>query len=118
MRDLKRNRQRVFYAQYLKDEPILDGEGQDTGETKPIYAAPAAVMLNISPATGETLTQTFGNLPEYAKVIATARAFPFVEGTVCWIDRTINEPHNYKITKVAKSLNGWLYALERVEVSG
>jgi hypothetical protein len=104
----------VWYAQYTGEGPILDPDGWETGETGPTYTTPVAAMLNISPATGEAVTQTFGDLSGYSKVLATARDFPFDEKTVFWVDRPTDQPHDYKVVKVAKSLNGLLVALEQV----
>lgn len=118
MRDLHNNRQRVFAAQYEGEGTILDAQGLDTGETKPRYTSPAPFMVNLSPATGDTVTQTFGDLPNYSKVIATARDLGFDEKTVLWVDRPTDAPHDYKVVKVAKSLNGWLFALEKVNAGG
>lgn len=117
MRDLVRNRQPIWYAQYLGEEPILDDDGNDTGETGPSYSEPTKAMLNISPATGSAETQLFGNFADYTHTIATAREFPFDEQTVMWVDVTVDKPHNFKVMRVAKSLNGWLFALRAEKTS-
>lgn len=114
MRDMVRNRQKVWYAQLIASHEMTDDDGNYLGETDPEHTSSEIAKLNVSPATGETVTQTFGSLPEYSKVLATAREFPFTEETVFWIDRSPPALHDYKVIKVAKSLNGWLYALERV----
>lgn len=117
MRDMRRNRQPIWYAQYLGEEPILDDEGNDTGETEPSYSEPTKAMLNISPATGSAETQLFGNFADYTHTIATAREFPFDEQTIMWVGVAVDKPHNFKVMKVAKSLNGWSFALRAENTS-
>ena len=114
MRDLRRNRQPVWYAQFLGEQPILDDEGNDTGETGPSYTEPAKAMVNVSPATGTVDDQLFGNFTDYTHTIATAREFPVDEQTVMWVEVTTDRPHDFKVVRVAKSLNGWLFALKAV----
>ena len=118
MRDMRRNRQPVWYAQFLGEQPILDDEGNDTGETGPSYSEPAKAMLNISPATGVAENQLFGDFVDYTHTIATARKFPIDEQTVMWVDVATDQPYNFKVMRVAKSLNGWVFALKAVSVSG
>lgn len=118
MRDLLRNRQEIWYALYLRDGPVIDDEGNDTGETDPIYDSPIKAMLNISPATGVAENQLFGNFADYTHTIATAREFPFDEQTVMWVGTPVSGPYNFKVMRVAKSLNGWLFALKAVDVDG
>ncbi len=118
MRDLRRNRQPVWYAQFLGEQPILDDEGNDTGETGPSYSEPAKAMLNISPSTGNLDDQLFGNLVDYTHIISTTRKFPIDEQTVLWVDTTTERPFDFKVVQVAKSPNGWRFALKAVSVSG
>lgn len=116
MRDLRRNRQEVQYALYLGEQAILDGDGLDTGETGPAYSEPVRAMLNVSPASGAADNQLFGNFADYTHTIVTTREFPFDEQTVMWIGVPIDQPHNFKVTRVAKSLNGWVFALKAENV--
>lgn len=116
MRDLCRNRQPVWYAQYLGEQPILDEDGYETGNTAPAYSEPVKAMLNISPATGDTENQLFGTFADYTHTVATVREFPFDEQTVMWVGVLTGEPYNFKVVRVAKSLNGWLFALKAENV--
>lgn len=118
MRDLRRNRQPVWYAQYLGEEPILDEDDYETGDYKASYSEQTKAMLNVSPATGNAENQLFGAFADYTHTIATTREFPFNEQTVMWVEVTTDRPHDFKVVRVAKSLNGWLFALKAVSVSG
>ena len=116
MRDQYRNRQPIWYAQYLGEEPIFDDDGYETSETGPSYSEPAKAMLNLAPATGTADNQLFGAFADYTHTIATAREFPFNEQTVMWVGITIDKPYNFKVVRVAKSLNGWRFALKAENV--
>ena len=116
MRDLRRNRQPIWYAQYLGSEPTTDEDGYETGGSTPIYSEPTKAMLNISPATGVAENQLFGNFADYTHTIATAREFPFDEQTIMWVGVPTDAPHNFKVMRVAKSLNSWVFALKAENV--
>ena len=40
MRILNRNKVRIFYANYVDKEPVLDENGYQTGEYKVVYSNP------------------------------------------------------------------------------
>ena len=124
MRDLKKNKQPVYFSVYMGMAEIIDADGRFTGETYPAYSDPELVMLNHSPASGETVLLAFGDFKDYSRLICTTRKFPFDEQSRLWVDKipddTLAEPtdHNYIVRKVAKSLNSWLYAIQEVLPNG
>ena len=111
MRSLNKNKQSMTYALPNGTEPILDDYGNDTGEMKPVYDAPAEYKANISSAVGEEVVNVFGNATDYSRVICVAeKDCPIaVEGAL------INfNSKQYKVVKVADSLNGFLIAVREV----
>ena len=78
-------------------------------------------MVNISSAKGESTVTQFGDHIEYDKIIVyTARELPLElkESSVLWIDETdITKPHDYIITKIAKSINSVSVAIRKVKVN-
>ena len=46
----------------MREEPLLDGRGFETGESKPIYGDVTELRCNISPATGEEAVEAFGSV--------------------------------------------------------
>ena len=124
MRCLKRNKQAFYYALYQSNEPTYDDYGNETGEPKASYAEPVLMYANISPATGQSNVEQFGNLDSYDKVIVTDDlSCPINEHTVLFVDK---EPeHNlddelmydYIVKRVAKSLNSISIAIRKVEVN-
>lgn len=119
MRELERNKRRIYYALFDKNEPILDDDGNDTGEERPLYFAPVELRINVSPALGESATRQFGEVVDYDRTLVICdMSLPINEKTVFWIDETDTEkPYDYTVKKVAKSLNSLQIAVKKVEVS-
>lgn len=124
MRTLNRNKRSFWYALYQDKESIMDEYGDETGETRVVYAEPVQMSANVSAATGYAQTEQFGNLDSYDKVIVTDwMDCPIDENSVLFIDK---EPeHNtdgdlmydYTVRRVAKSLNSISIAVSKRVVS-
>ena len=120
----KRNTRRIFYCLYSDMTPITDEYGNDTGSGKIIYTGPYAAVVNVSPATGASQTEQFGNLDQYDKVLITAdMECPIDEQSVLFVDK---EPEftrdgeplcDYIVRRVAKSLNHISIAISKVKVT-
>jgi hypothetical protein len=119
MRELERNKRTVYYALFDKNEPILDEDGNDTGEVMPNYLPPVQLRINVSPAAGESATRQFGEILDYDRTLVTCDVgLSIDEKTVFWIDETdTTKPFDYTVKKVAKSLNSLQIAVKKVEVS-
>ena len=121
MRTLHCNKQAVYFANFINKVCIKDDDGNLTGEYKINYTAPIRAMVNISSAKGESTVTQFGDHIEYDKIIVyTARELPLElkESSVLWIDETdITKPHDYVITKIAKSINSVSVAIRKVKVN-
>jgi hypothetical protein len=119
VRELERNKRRIYYALFDQNEPILDDDGNDTGEERPLYFAPVELRINVSPALGESATRQFGEVVDYDRTLVICdMSLPINEKTVFWIDETDTEkPYDYTVKKVAKSLNSLQIAVKKVEVS-
>ena len=125
MRAMQRNKQKFWYALYERSEPTLDEYGNEVGE-KPIYGNPIKESGNISEADGNTEKALFGINAVYTKVInPMPKNFPMNENSILWVDTVpriaedgrTDAPHDYVVTKVARSLNHKAYALKKVNVS-
>ena len=119
MRELERNKSKIYYALFDKYEPILDEDGNDTGEERPSYFAPVELRINVSPALGESATRQFGTTVDYDRTLVICdTALPIDEQTVFWIDEPdTTKAFDYTVKKIAKSLNSLLIAVKRVEVT-
>lgn len=121
---LLRNKRTFWYLPFIRSEDIRDGWLNITGERRIIYGEPVEVKANISPASGISQTEMFGNLDNYDKVISPLPAnFPITESDVLFIDK---EPEynkdgdpvpDYKVRRVARSLNHTSVAVTKVRQS-
>ena len=123
MRNLARNKRPFAYCLYLGHTSIEDENGNETGEYKISYSAPVTVWGNISPATGIAITEQFGNLENYDKVIAIADTeTPINDDAVLFVDKEYetdedgNPLYDYTVRRVAKSLNQVSIAISKVKV--
>lgn len=114
------NRTPFYYALYSRTEPRTDDEGYLTGEDKIFYHTPVLYKrANISPATGRSDTEQFGQFDNYDKVIVTSdMSCPIDENSVLWIDDTnTRHAYDYVVKRVARSLNGISIAVAKVKSS-
>lgn len=118
MRDLQRNYKRCYYALYLGEEDILDDQGLNTGETRPIYTEPVLLTANYGPATGFAEAQLFGTFTDYSHILSTSgREMPFNEQTVFWLYIEPNETadnYNFRVSKPGYNLNTQVFAMKAV----
>lgn len=124
MRLMKRNLVSLHYCLFEGKEPLLDEDGNETGEYKVEYSDPVQIEGNISPATGYSQVEMFGNLESYDKVLVTDDMnCPIDENTGLFIDTAPvfsddGRPlFDYVVRRVAKSLNVISYAISKVTVS-
>ena len=119
MKCLIRNKRPFWYALYGVETEMQDADGNYTGETEIGYSEPVKAKANISPATGQSNLEMFGNLTDYDRVIVTDDVnIPIDENSVLWIDADPqNVAHNYTVRRVARSLNSVAIAVRKVDVS-
>lgn len=124
MKLLKRNLSTIHYCLYDKSEPILDDDGNETGEDKITYSEPVEFECSVSAATGYSATEMFGNLENYDKTIITDdMECPINEHSVLFVDKepefdTDGRPlYDYIVRRVAKSINNISFAIRKVDVT-
>lgn len=146
MKTLKRNQQILNYCRLLESETkVYDENGNWTGERVPIYSAPQEMYANISPASGVSATQIFGDLDQYDHVVVTDDTnCQMDESSVLFIGKDYEETvvdaykivpigpglnplvvpiqysqpkNNYIVVRVSRSLNSIAYAVRKVPVS-
>lgn len=124
MKVMERNKRTFWYCLYDRKEPIIDEDGNETGEEQIVYKPVQSLRANISAASGSSQVEQFGNLAGYDKVIVLDdTSCPIDENTVLFIDK---EPaydedgkplYDYMVRRVAKSLNSVSIAVTKVSVS-
>ena len=127
-----------WYCLYSSASEMTDEYGNSTGQMDRIYASAVMMNANISPATGQSQTEMFGNLDSYDKVIVTDDlGCPIDEQTVLFVDKepeypviqpsastSASEPeydyahpkYDYIVKRVARSLNSVSIAIRKVDV--
>lgn len=124
MKVMERNKRTFWYCLYDRKEPIIDEDGNETGEEQIVYKPAQSLGANISAASGSSQVEQFGNLAGYDKVIVLDDTSCLIdENTVLFIDK---EPeydddgkplYDYMVKRVAKSLNSVSIAATKVSVS-
>lgn len=124
MKTMERNKTPFWYLLYDKKVPVMDGDGNETGDYRVIYKEAVQRKENISAATGSAQVEQFGNFISYDKVIVTDDlSCPIDENSVLFIDKEPeydpdgNPLYDYIVKRVAKSLNSISYAVSKVNVS-
>lgn len=115
MRCLVRNKRKFYYALYQGRTEIMDGT-YETGEYENSYSTPVECFANISPATGNSRIEQFGNDLQYDKVIVMEDT-DMDENSVLWVDVTPPSSFDYIVKRIAKSLNSVSIAISKVNVS-
>lgn len=117
MRCLNRNKRPFFYALY-------EGKEKYQHSYRPVYSHPILTTGNISPANGTTSVEQFGNNIDYDKVIVLDDInCPIDENSILFVDviPAKNEDddyvYDYKVRKVARSLNSVSIAISKVKIS-
>lgn len=117
MKALEKNKQKIYYANYVSTAPITDSSGNLTGETSNVYTAPKLLRINTSPASGDVTTQLFSPITDYDRTLVTDDTeLDIDEHSVVWIGVEPTAPYNYIVKKIAKSLNVLAIAVKEVTV--
>ena len=116
MRDLRRNKQRIWYS-LLNVRGGTDEWGN--AEDVKTYGAPMPMEISISGNQGEAAMQAFGADLKYDREMITCdMACPIDEYSHLWLDgRSPTETHNYIVKAVSRTLNSIRFAIEKVNVS-
>lgn len=118
MRDLKRNKQLIHFKNIIKTVEIIDENGNGTGSFQSIYGDMQELYINISASKGVVNANPFGAGLQYDKILLTSLNLDINEYSVFWIDETdLTKPHDYIISKIARSLNHIQYAVKRLNLS-
>ena len=71
--------------------------------------------MNYSAERGESIVAQFGEMKDYDLVISTtSSAFPVDESTAVWVNAEPGKAHDYRIVRVADSINVRQVLIRRV----
>ncbi len=87
MRDLERNKQKIWYCKYLDKVPIKDLDGFDTGEFTDKYTNPKEFRINVYATAGNSRQNAFGYNLEYSRTMVTCdKRLDLSEGDYVFVD--------------------------------
>lgn len=119
MRTLERNKIPFWYASYTGKVPILDEDGNETGEYATTHSEPKQSWGNLSPAAGIQFGAPYGTGVSYDhRLTCEDRNIDVTENTYIWIHKDpATEGHDYRVQRVADSLNYLVLVLKKVTTS-
>lgn len=120
MRNLKKNTRRLWYSNYSGDIPILDENGDETGDYDSGYSAPVSFYASLSASKGNAYADVFGTNLDYSRTLSTVENLPIKEESLIWSgepdvnsDGTVDEESaDYTVAGIADGLNGLVVALK------
>lgn len=117
MRLQKKNTKLIHYKLYQGlTETIRDG--MQTGEYTKSYSSMYSEEMNVSPASGVSSLEMFGDATSYSKVAMTCNMnCPLKENAIVWVDNPTTGANDYLVVQVSRSINNIAYALREVDVN-
>lgn len=87
MRDLKKNQRELWYALYREKIPIVDENGDETGDYTTGYSPPVSFCANLSPGKGSAQAAVFGTDIDFTRSISTTDMdLPITETSLVWYE--------------------------------
>ncbi|RHV07213.1 hypothetical protein DXB97_04260 [Firmicutes bacterium OM07-11] len=120
MRNLKKNTKKLWYSNYSGKIPILDENGDKTGDYESGYTVPISFLATLSASRGNAYADMFGTNIDYTRTLSTVEKLPIREESLIWVnepamnpDGTVDsESADYSVTGIAECLVGVVIALK------
>lgn len=114
MRILYKNQRMCHYANPIGENRIVDEWGNETLEIETEYEEPVELLVNYSAAVGQEAVEVFGETTDYSRTLVFVNECPIVEGALMWIGIPSTEKANYRVVKIADSLESYLVAVQEI----
>ena len=107
MRDVRRNKQTIWYALRTGSTENFDEYGNKTGTFTEHYSEPVAYRINVSAPKGTIELERFGLDSLYTVVLTTTDLrCPISMDSILWIGADAEtQPYNYVVARIAPTLN-------------
>jgi len=120
LRNLKKNTKKLWYSNYSGKIPILDENGDKTGDYESGYTVPISFLATLSASRGNAYADMFGTNIDYTRTLSTVEKLPIREESLIWVnepamnpDGTVDsESADYSVTGIAEGLVGVVIALK------
>jgi hypothetical protein len=98
---------------------VVDDDGNYTGEQEVSYGEPIQARMNVSGGRGQAEIELFGVDNPFTRTAVTDDLdTPFNTDTIFWFDADpLTDPHNYRCTGVARTINQVVIALAELDVT-
>jgi hypothetical protein len=126
MRLCERNKQPLWYANYVSHTEIVDEYNNATGEYTITYSAPTKAAWNVNVVESDSDVAMFG-VQAFDTIVGVAEkdGFPLSETSILWYgitpeikqDGTTDTAHNYRVVGIRPSLNTVRFYAQRVDVT-
>lgn len=123
MRNLIKNKSKLYGLRYKGTTKVVDSSGNYTGETAVEYYTAQTFYAHISGARGSSQSEIFGTEINYdLTFVLTKDEFDklgFDENTVFFIEKALTYKddtplYNYRVSRIAKTLNEVVVAVMKV----
>ena len=118
MRNLKINQKTIYAKNYVGVEDVKDDDNNLTGETRVIYGKRYPIKTHESGAKGVSQVEVFGTDISYDKTILLTKdefeTYKITENTVFFVETKDLNKYDYKVARIAKTINEVLIAIKRV----
>lgn len=120
LRNSKKNSKDLWYSNYSGKVPILDENGDKTGDYESGYTVPVSFSATLSPSRGNAYADMFGTNIDYTRTLSTVEKLPIKEESLIWVseptmnpDGTVeSESADYSVADIADGLGGVVIALK------
>lgn len=120
MRNCKKNETKLWYSNYGKGNPILDENGDETGDYDSGYSSPVCFFATLSASKGSAYADVFGTNLDYTRSFSTVKKLPITEESLIWksepvmnADGTVDkESADYTVAGIADGLTELVVALK------
>ena len=119
MRTVQRNKRAIWYARYNGVTEVVDDDGNYTGEQEVSYSEPIQARMNVSGGRGQAEIELFGvDNPFTRTAVTDDLTTPFNTETIFWFEADpLTDPHNYRCTGVARTINQVVLALAELDIN-
>lgn len=120
LRNLKRNTKKLWYSNYTENVPILDENGDETGDYDNGYSSTEFFYATLSASRGNAYADMFGTNLDYTRTASTVENLPIKEESIVWTSEPIlnadgtvdKESADYTVAGIADGINGLVIALK------
>ena len=121
MRQSVRNKQNIYYANFVSREEIIDAYGNKSGQWKITYGTPVLMKWNVHGIESSAEVEMFGTNAINTLRIVAEKPLPIDENSVFWFDKIPANPYvatapdyNYVVKGILPTLYDGVFYIQKV----